>query len=306
MLLSIIIPVHNREKIITRCLESLKKINESGVEFLIINDGSIDKTADICADYVQNDSRFHLINQDNAGVSGARNTGIEHCSGKYIAFVDSDDEITEEYNEIIRVIEKENYDLYTFDYVVQTNKDSRRQKRVLFVPGINDKDILYNNYLQGDSNNVWSNIYRAEIIKNNQLTFPAEMKMGEDSVFNGQYLKHCKNIYYIDEIGYVYYTDDQGSASYARKLSYLQDFVKIHEKYLEIYHLDDKLTYPSCTKYHINNIYGILKRHRKSMTKKEKIEFRRSHFCKDLLAQNYKSWKHEVKKWCVAVYVYFL
>lgn len=307
MLLSIIIPMYNREDKIERCIESLKRIKKGNVEFVLVNDGSTDNTKVVCEECARKESRIRLINQENTGVSGARNTGIKNSRGKFIAFVDSDDEITEEYNKIIEFLEEDDkYDLYAFDFFVQMEKNSRRHQRVLFVPGINEKEVLYKNYLSGDTNSSCMNIYRTEIIKANDVFFPEDMNMGEDAVFNGRYIKYCNDVYYIDEIGYVYNLDDNGNASYAYKLSYLNDFSKIYNMYLEIYYSYKGLEYPKCDKYHINNIYGILKRNWKSMTKDEKKTFRRSAFCKNLLSQNYQSWKHEAKKWCVFIYLYLI
>lgn len=304
MLLSIIIPIYNREDKIERCINSLQRIKKRNVEFVLVNDGSTDNTKVVCEEWAQKETRIRLINQENTGVSGARNAGIKNSRGKYIAFVDSDDEITEAYNIIINHLEEnDKYDLYAFDFFIQMEKNPRRHKRELLLAGKNEKEVLYNNYLTGDTNSACMNIYRAEIMKANDIYFPVDMKMGEDAVFNGRYLKYCNNVYYIDEIGYKYYLDD-GNASYAYRLSYLQDFPKIYDMYLEIYRSCDGLKYPNCAKYHVDNIYGILKRHWKSMAKEEKKAFRRSAFCKKLLLQNYGSWKHEIKKCYVFVILY--
>ena len=104
MLLSIIVPVFNGEKKIGRCLESLLILEEDFMEFIIVNDGSTDDTRNICEKYVQKDHRFRLINQKNAGVSKARNTGISLAQGKYIGFVVADDELTSDYNEIVKIL----------------------------------------------------------------------------------------------------------------------------------------------------------------------------------------------------------
>ena len=66
----------------------------------------------------------------------------------------------------------------------------------------------------------------------------------------------------------------------------------------------DNLNYPVCGKYHINNVFGILKRHRHEMDKTDKCEFRESAFCKNLLSQKYDTWKHELKKWFITLYLY--
>ena len=306
MLLSIIVPVYNGEKKIARCLNSLVALKESDIEFIIVNDGSTDNTGDICNDYILKDQRIYLINQKNVGVSGARNTGLKYCRGKYVAFVDADDEVTEDYNKVIECIKKEESELFAFDFWVQTQKNDRKQERALFTPGKNSKHILYNNYLKGNSNSACINIYKSELIREQEIFFPTSMSMGEDSSFNANYFKYCESVYYIDVVGYRYFTDDQSSASYARKKDYLKDFVKIDDKYLMIYHSCDNLDYPVCGNYHINNVYGILKRHRKNMSKSEKISFRNSMFCRNLVSQRYGSWKHEIKKWFIIIYLYII
>ena len=105
-LVSIIIPVFNAEKKIVRCLESLSELKEKSIEFIIVNDGSTDGTKYLCEKYIQRDNRFVLINQKNSGVGKARNMGIVQTKGKYISFIDADDELTTEYNGIIEIIKK--------------------------------------------------------------------------------------------------------------------------------------------------------------------------------------------------------
>lgn len=307
MILSIIVPVYNRKSQISRCIDSLIAIKNRNIEIILVNDGSTDNSLEICKSYLPKDSRIHVIDQENKGVSGARNTGIENSHGKFLAFVDADDEVTKEYDQIIQVLEeKEGYDLYSFDYFRQDADEVQRGYSKFPQWKENEKASIYRNYLKGVLNNVWSNIYVTRIIKDNNIRFPIEMKMGEDSVFNSRYFMHCENAYYIDAVAYRYYTDDNSSASYAGKLSYLADFVKVYENYLKIYNSFSGLNYPNCTKYHVDNIYFILKRYRKEMSKEEKKAFRRSLFCKNLLSQNYRSWKYEIKKGYIFVCLYLV
>ena len=90
-LISIIVPVYNTEEYLKTCLKSLRLQTYKNLEFIIVNDGSTDKSLDICKEYVFIDNRFKLINQENKGRAAARNTGISKVSGEYIGFVDSDD-----------------------------------------------------------------------------------------------------------------------------------------------------------------------------------------------------------------------
>ena len=98
---SIIIPIYNTEKYLSRCLDSIIEQSFQDFECICINDGSTDKSRGICESYVRKDSRVRLINQKNEGVSGARNKGINVAIGDYITFLDSDDWIHSRYLEIL-------------------------------------------------------------------------------------------------------------------------------------------------------------------------------------------------------------
>jgi len=91
MKISIIIPIYNSEKYLSRCLETVINQTYSKLEIILVNDGSRDKSLDICKHYQSKDSRIIIIDKINEGVSVARNTGIEAATGKYIGFVDADD-----------------------------------------------------------------------------------------------------------------------------------------------------------------------------------------------------------------------
>ena len=89
--ISIIIPVYQVEKYIKRCLDSILSQTYSNLEIILIDDGSRDMSGKICDEYTIKDSRIKVIHQDNAGVSVARNKGLDICTGDYVTFVDSDD-----------------------------------------------------------------------------------------------------------------------------------------------------------------------------------------------------------------------
>ena len=88
---SIIIPAYNAEKYIELCLDSISKQSFNDYELIIINDGSTDHTFNICNRFALNKKQIHLINKENAGVSVARNVGLQQAEGEYVLFVDADD-----------------------------------------------------------------------------------------------------------------------------------------------------------------------------------------------------------------------
>ena len=89
--ISVIVPVYNVEKYLARCLDSIINQTLADIEIICINDGSTDNSLEILNDYAKKDSRIKIIDQTNAGLSCARNAGMQIAQGEYIGFVDSDD-----------------------------------------------------------------------------------------------------------------------------------------------------------------------------------------------------------------------
>ena len=98
--ISVIIPVYNVEKYLRICLESILNQNFKGYEIILINDGSTDNSLNICREYEKKYSNIIVINEENSGPSAARNKGLEYAKGKYISFIDSDDELLPNYFKI--------------------------------------------------------------------------------------------------------------------------------------------------------------------------------------------------------------
>lgn len=114
---SIIIPVYNAEKHISKCIESLTNQTYKEIQIILINDGSTDKSGQICEAYAEKDNRIIVIHKENGGVSSARNIGLENSTGYYIMFVDSDDWIEEDaIKRLMQVQNKYSYDLIMFGY----------------------------------------------------------------------------------------------------------------------------------------------------------------------------------------------
>lgn len=90
---SIIVPVYNVEKYIKKCIYDIQKQTFKNFEIILVNDGSTDRSKEICEGFAQNDSRIIVLNQDNKGLPSARNTGLKKSQGKWIIFIDSDDRI---------------------------------------------------------------------------------------------------------------------------------------------------------------------------------------------------------------------
>lgn len=100
--ISIIVPVYNGEKSIERCISSICNQTYADIEVIIVNDGSTDRTREMCEQMCKQDRRIKLFNIQNGGVANARNYGIDHSTGEYIMFVDADDYIEKEMCEVLQ------------------------------------------------------------------------------------------------------------------------------------------------------------------------------------------------------------
>ena len=100
-LISVLIPVFNVERYLSRCIESVIKQTYKNIEIILIDDGSKDKSGKICDKYAKKDDRIRVIHKENEGVSVARNLGMDSANGEYIIFVDSDDWIEQQAVELL-------------------------------------------------------------------------------------------------------------------------------------------------------------------------------------------------------------
>ena len=116
-LISIIVPVYNVEKYLPRCLDSLACQTLKEIEIILVDDGSTDNSGDLCDRYAEKDPRFHVIHQESAGLSAARNRGIEASRADWLMFVDSDDWVEPRFCELpLRAAIQHSADLILFRY----------------------------------------------------------------------------------------------------------------------------------------------------------------------------------------------
>lgn len=231
MNLSVIIPVYNRAYCLHECVDSLINIKSRDFEIILVDDGSLDRSLEVCRNYEKEDSRIKTIHQENQGVSAARNKGLKEANGQYVMFVDSDDKIISETVEAF-LEQKNNQDLYLFDYYIK-GTERVYQKRQL-----GDKDCiddLYYFFLLGKNNMIWNNIYRNEIIKEHAISFRTDMKMGEDYAFNVEYMTYVESFEYCNRALYVYTEDSEGSAMNSCKIKYIEDYITLFDLTLPYY-----------------------------------------------------------------------
>ena len=212
--LSVIVPVYNVEKYLPACLDSLLKQIGFDIEIILVDDGSTDASSEICNEYSKRDSRIRILHESNRGVSVARNTGISCATGEYIAFVDSDDELVPNaYQTCASYIEK-NLDIDCLIYGYNVIK-YKRSYSITPNKGIYTKSDFGDAYtellLSFLINSPCNKIYRREVISSSGAFFPKDMALGEDLIFNNQYLRKCQKITVLNKGLYNYYHRDNGS-----------------------------------------------------------------------------------------------
>lgn len=237
-LVSIIVPVYNVENYLKACLDSILNQSYKNLEIILSNDGSRDNSYEICKEYAKKDSRIVLINNDNMGVAHARNCGIDISTGKYIAFIDSDDVIDKRYIELlINAIKVENYDLsictYMDIYMEKERKQKKIEKNLLSeeeqskLTGV-FKDDFY--ILKWYMNHVYEKLYKADIIRKNNIRFNEKMMIAEDLIFNYMFYRKLSSYSFINMSLYHYFHRGNGLTSVINKKTLKCDLEYIAQK----------------------------------------------------------------------------
>ncbi|WP_140487676.1 glycosyltransferase family 2 protein [Flavobacterium sp. GSA192] len=258
-IISIIIPVYNVSAYLRQCLDSVVHQSYSHLEIILVNDGSTDDSLEICEEYQALDSRIKLINQDNKGLSGARNTGIDAATGNYVFFIDSDDWIDLETCQLlVDNVKRTNADVVLFSYVKEFSNHSE-EKFIL------DGDLIFR---EEESRNIhrriiglyeeelahpenadsivtaWGKLYKTDLIKRNKIYFTDCKLIGtEDMLFNTYCFKYVKAISNMHRCLYHYRKNNQTSLTSVYKSNLFDQWHTLYsmlKEFLEREQLDLK------------------------------------------------------------------
>lgn len=212
-LITIIIPVYNAEKTVERCLESVINQSYKNLEILIINDGSGDKTQDICEDYARKDFRIKVFRQENKGVSAARNFGIKNATGKYLAFVDADDYIE---NNMIDYLHQMYQDEADIDLTICNcdikAKEGRKMPEIQCIERMSQIQTVCNLFGPHSMCGYLCNkMFRTDIIRSNRIMLDETIYMCEDLLFCCQYALYIRKARYTEQRLYHYIMNLQGA-----------------------------------------------------------------------------------------------
>lgn len=208
--ISIILPTYNSDNVLENAIKSVIEQTYKNWELIIIENGKKGQAKQIAQSF--NDKRIIYMYQEQPNVSNARNVGLENVTGKYVSFIDSDDRYDKDFlQKLVEYLEQNDLQLVTCGYRKLSDKSKMLIKdntSILKTTNIKEYlEITKENYLY---NELWNKVYISSIIKENNIKFDANYELGEDFIFNLDYIKFIEKAGYINETLYVYTDGEQG------------------------------------------------------------------------------------------------
>ena len=200
---SVIVPIYNVEKYLSRCIESLVNQTLQDIQIILVNDGSTDNSGKIAKEYAKKyPEKIIYLEKENGGLSDARNYGIPHATGEYIAFLDSDDYIEKNaYEEMYNKAVEEDSDYVECDFLWEYQNKIKKDTRIEY----NNKQEMMANVRVV----AWNKLIRRNIIEENNICFPKGLRY-EDVEFTYKLIPHLNKISYINQY-FVHYVQRNNS-----------------------------------------------------------------------------------------------
>lgn len=270
--ISVIIPVYNAENYLKDIIQDIKKQTITNYEIILVNDGSIDHSKEICNELVENEKNIRVIHQENQGPSVARNNGIKVSQGRYIIFLDADDNIPKNMFQLLYdSINTKNTDLAIGEYNVCTLYDEKIKNNITTKTPLNDmngKEAIISGILSQNTtpifNYLWNKIYVRDIIIKNDIKFEKSLRYAEDLLFNLTYLSHIDRISIVHESVYQYNKRNMiNSLSNKLQNNIYENTIQIinwWKEFLQNYKVDEEKINKNISKQYINRIDLLLRK----------------------------------------------
>lgn len=213
-MVSMIVPVYNSEKTLSRCIDSILNQTYRDFELILLNDGSTDTSGEICDAYAKRDSRVRVVHKENTGVSDTRNRGIDLARGEYLQFLDSDDWITPDATALfVRTATEQQCDMVISQFY-RVIGEHVSQKGAIDEDGLMDRSTYANHMMQKPADFyygvLWNKFYKRSIITEHRLRMDHSISWCEDFMFNLEYVRHTQTIYAM-KVPVYYYVKTKGS-----------------------------------------------------------------------------------------------
>lgn len=212
-LISVIVPVYNAEKYLPRCINSILAQTFTDFELLLIDDGSKDKSGEICDDYGLKDSRVKVFHKRNGGVSSARNIGLDNASGEWVAFVDADDELLPLYfSKLIENSSEQDMVVGGYRQIGNNNKGiSVLLEKIKVETAING---IFKNEGMEMLLFPWGKFFKMDLISKKHIRFNTALRLAEDFSFVLDYISEIDYISFVPYNNYLYRPNLPGTLKY--------------------------------------------------------------------------------------------
>lgn len=213
-MISIVLPVYNAQEYIHRCISSIQGQTYGNWELIIIDNGSTDKSYEICREYSREDRRIEVLHQyQNKGVSVARNLGLERIGGEFFTFIDADDWIKPDYLERLLKIQKEYHsDMIVCGYEATEKKEENsvyKAEETDYRQMVYSAKDYFENYMLKGNTHCWGVLYRAKKVEG--VRFQNKLTIGEDLLYLIHAAERMDKIVVTDYEGYYYYINPKGA-----------------------------------------------------------------------------------------------
>lgn len=226
---SVITPMYNCASTIERTLDCFFRQDidlDKDLELILINDGSTDETMKKVQPYLDQYPFIHCFSYSNAGVSTARNRGLEKASGEYIAFLDSDDEYADGYfGKLKKIVEGKHYDLIVNDFAYR-NKEQVILSSAGLASGaysLSEHPELLRAWFNSLATHAMSaKVYSSSLLRDYQISYDNRFSVYEDALFGLTALMYAEDVYYLNEVNFYYNIDTAGSLMHSHKKDYVE------------------------------------------------------------------------------------
>lgn len=230
-LISVIVPVYNVEKFLSKCINSICSQTYSDWELILVNDGSKDESGDICDRYARQDDRIKVIHKENGGVSSARNAGLKRAKGEYICFIDSDDWVDPTFLEDFKVWENK-ADIYISGALYDIYGEVYSHKKYESSYSAAVKDIC-NKFIRQkliENGYPWGKLFRTAIIRQYEMEFNQELTINEDHLFVLKFYANINSLLVTSTAGYHYTVfDNSGRKLSSKRNTYAELLMASHQ-----------------------------------------------------------------------------
>ena len=233
--ISVIVPVYKVEKYLPECIESVLAQTFTDFELILVDDGSPDNCGAICDAYAARDPRIRVFHKQNGGVSSARNLGLDHARGEWIAFVDSDDTVGKKYLEHLWGDDPATGTLI-FSGFTYLDEKGRETRRLQFVAGTHPVREAFREKQLSRYGYPFSKLYETRIVARKHLRFDPEISMAEDMIFMADYLRFASAVVFRADSADYHYWFRSGSLSkrYSRFENEFKLFLREREMFTNL------------------------------------------------------------------------